>query len=95
MAIEYMKSLTAGQSTISLILDVVHTPKIVSELEKHDPQILDESAHYHFFTPAGVSVDAAKFVEFVQQQGQTITGMHTAGKLVAGHMLNCIQGTGS
>jgi hypothetical protein len=64
----------AGQAVVTLTLDVVHDPHIVSELAEHPKQTLDEHAHYHFFTPAGVSVDAERFLAMLEAAGGRLPG---------------------
>lgn len=52
--------------TIKLTLDVVHQPNTISEFEDHpDQQLQGDAQHYHFFTPAGVEVDAAKLLRML------------------------------
>jgi hypothetical protein len=63
-----------GSPAVTLTLDVVHQPRMVSEFEEHPQQTLDDHAHYHFFTPAGVSVDAAKFLSVSQAAGNRLPG---------------------
>ena len=53
---------TGAAESVTLTLDVVHQPKLISELQDHGKQTLDEHSHYHQFTPSGVAVDAAKFL---------------------------------
>jgi hypothetical protein len=52
-----------GSEPIILTLNVVHKPEIISELQQHPVQTQDSHAHYHFYTPAGVTVDAVKFLK--------------------------------
>jgi hypothetical protein len=63
-----------GTPAVTLTLDVVHAPHIFGEFDEHPKQTLDEDAHYHFDTPAGVSVDAARFLGVVQAAGGKLPG---------------------
>lgn len=70
---------TGSEPLIVLTLDVVHEPKLVSELTDHPHQTLDENAHYHFFTPADVTVDAAAFLNTLKASAaQGIAGKQHA-----------------
>jgi len=62
------------QPTITLTLDVVHTPHITSELQKHPKQTLDSHAHYHYFTPASVTLNAAKFLAMLKTSAGGMAG---------------------
>jgi hypothetical protein len=64
----------SGPRVVTLTLDIVHNPRMVSELEDHPKQTLDEQAHYHYLIPAGVSVDAARFLAVVKAAGNTLQG---------------------
>lgn len=64
-----------GPPAITPTLDIVHTPRLVSEFEDHPVQTLDDHAHYHNFTPAGVSIDAAKFLRVLQAAGSNLQGV--------------------
>lgn len=62
--------LDAAES-VTLTLDVVHQPKLISELQDHGKQTLDEHSHYHLFTPSEVAVDAAKFLAQLASSAQS------------------------
>jgi hypothetical protein len=63
-----------AEPTITMTLDVVHKPHIFSELQKHPRQTLDSHAHYHYYTPAGVTLDAAKFLALLKSSVGGIAG---------------------
>lgn len=63
-----------GSPAVTLTVDVVHAPRMTSELVDHPKQTLDENAHYHFLTPAGVSIKAAKFLSVLQGAGNKLQG---------------------
>ena len=73
MSVELDDSVAAAPA-VTLTLDVVHKPHMVNELTHHDKQTLDDKAHYHYFTPAGVSVDAAKFLAALKASGNHLQG---------------------
>jgi hypothetical protein len=73
MAVELDDSVTAA-SAVTLTLDVVHEPHMVNEFIDRSAQTLDNDAHYHYFTPAGVSVDAAKFLATLGASGNHLQG---------------------
>jgi hypothetical protein len=57
-----------GQAdTLVLTLDIVDQPFTFSEFVEHGLQYYDDRAHYHFHAPAGVELDAAKFLDKVQE----------------------------
>ncbi len=64
----------SSEPVIALTLDVVHQPHIISELKAHPKQRLDSSAHYHFHVPAGVTLDAAKFLDLLKDSAGGIAG---------------------
>lgn len=60
---------------ITLELDVVNNPNTVSEFEPHGKQTLDAAqSHYHFLTAPGVKVDAAQFVNSLQDSNFQVAG---------------------
>lgn len=71
MAVTHDKTI----NTIAMTLDVVHKPRTISEFDDHADQVLDESAHYHFYTPPGVEVSATKVLSMLPA--------HTPGKPAA------------
>lgn len=68
-----------AQETVSLTLDILHQPRLVPELEPHPDQTLDSAAKYHFFMPAGVTLDAARFLALLQTP-DTLTGLSIFAK---------------
>ena len=73
MSVELDESVAAAPA-VTLTLDVVHKPHMVNEFTHHNTQTLDDDAHYHYFTPAGVSVDAAKFLAALKASGNHLKG---------------------
>lgn len=65
----------SGTPAVTLTLDIVHAPQTISEFEDHPLQTLDDHAHYHFFAPAGVTIDASKFLKALQAAGNQVPGM--------------------
>lgn len=59
---------------IDLTIDIVHKLHTFSEFKPHGLQYHDSRAHYHFHPPAGVELDAAKFLEKLPQDPTTIPG---------------------
>lgn len=85
-----------ASSSISVTLDVVHTPgPAVSEFTPHGGQTLDKNAHYHFFTPADVSVDAARFLKLVEGAAKEPAGGGVSGApdQCQGQVVLCRAGT--
>jgi hypothetical protein len=78
MSVE-MSEVTGSAPTVTLTLDVVHKPRFISELQEHDTQSLDESAHYHYLLPAGVTLDAAKFLTLLETTNGAVAGERTGG----------------
>lgn len=56
----------SSNQVITLTLDLVYEPHIISELQEHGKQTLDQDAHYHYLLPAGVRIDAQLFLELLQ-----------------------------
>lgn len=79
MSVE-MSEVTGSGPTITLTLDVVHEPHFISELQEHDPQSLDESAHYHYLLPAGVALDADKFLALLKASNGAVAGELADGR---------------
>jgi hypothetical protein len=73
MSVE-MSDESSASPVITLTLDVVHAPQVISELQEHPTQTLDDHAHYHFFLPEGVKLDAAKFMSLLKAQGGKLAG---------------------
>jgi hypothetical protein len=78
MSVE-MSEVTGSAPTITLTLDVVHKPRFVSELQEHGAQSLDESAHYHYLLPAGVALDADKFLALLKTTNGAVAGELAGG----------------
>lgn len=73
MSVELDDSVAAAPA-VTLTLDVVYKPHMVNELTHHDEQTLDNNAHYHYFTPADVSVDGAEFLAALKASGNHLQG---------------------
>jgi hypothetical protein len=57
--------------TVMLELEVVHDPDTLSEFESHPKQSLDPAeAHYHFYTPLGVTIDGPKLLAALKGSGK-------------------------
>lgn len=74
MDVEMLPSADNTEPTIVVTLDVVHKPDIISELQEHPEQTLDSHAHYHYFLPAGVTLDAAKFLALLKTSAGSFAG---------------------
>ncbi|KAI8463858.1 MAG: hypothetical protein J3K34DRAFT_134260 [Monoraphidium minutum] len=62
-------TLVPSGDAVTLRLHVVEDPHMVSELAAHNTQTLDTAAHYHLVPPAGVEVDARRFLEMAEASG--------------------------
>jgi len=87
MAVDMTDSADGSAPAITLTLDVVHAPRIVNELQQHGKQTLDDDAHYHFFTPAGVTVDAKAFLALLASAGGSMQGEGAPCCVVYGRQL--------
>ena len=66
---------------ISLHLELVHSPHTVSEFEAHGKQSLDVGeAHYHFATPPGVAIDAARLLASLSDAKLEVAGEFEWGR---------------
>lgn len=70
---------TPSEPAIVLTLDIVHKPEVTSELQSHPTQTLDDHAHYHFYAPAGVSIDADRFLDMVKSSAHSFSGVASVG----------------
>lgn len=66
-AVADVPHVAADGDHVVMTLDLVHNPHTFSELVKHGVQQHNSAAHYHFYTPAGVEVDAAKCLARMKQ----------------------------
>lgn len=61
--------------TITLHLELVHSPETISEFDAHGKQTLDvREAHYHFSTSPGVVIDAARLLAALQDANFEVAG---------------------
>lgn len=77
--IHHLAAATNGQDSVVLTLDIVHQPFTFSEFVEHGLQYYDERSHYHFHAPAGVELDAAKFLDKVEEAQGAPTGEFESG----------------
>jgi hypothetical protein len=81
---------TGSGPIVTLTLDVVHTPHFVNELEAHGVQSLDKTAHYHYLLPAGVTLDADKFLALLNAANGAVAGESVDGQFHH-HRTTCLK----
>lgn len=77
--IHHLAATINGQDSVVLTLDIVHQPFTFSEFVEHGLQYYDERSHYHFHAPAGVELDAAKFLDKVEEARRAPAGEFGSG----------------
>lgn len=75
------------QGVLTADLEVVHAPQLVSELQEHPDQDLQDKPHYHFYTPPGVQLSATRLLDMLRPgtklQGEGSSASSTPTVLMA------------